>query len=232
MILFSFPKILSLFYSCLVSKTMYCSVCFKLLVGVDCFPTDISFEKTKFLFANGYNLEITYGLGIRHVSTSSNSRAPFCAEQYRPCACSFNFCEFMCVSLLLCLADHVLLVSSIHSGFLTLSAISFPGEFTESLGEGFDGDFQFKTVFQSVTPYAGIAVGLSICSPFVVGGSFSDYSWARHWSMYTAECFCKIQSQVLCNPSIIGYGFFLLEMSLGQIRILLITSTRFVLPLH
>lgn len=61
---------------------MYCSVCFKLLVGVDCFPTDISFEKTKFLFANGYNLEITYGLGIRHVSTSSNSRAPFCAEQY------------------------------------------------------------------------------------------------------------------------------------------------------
>lgn len=164
---FHFQKVLSLFYSCLVSKTMYCSVCFKLLVGVDCFPTDISFEKIKFLFSNGYNLEITYGLGIRHVSTSSNSRAPFCAEQYRPCACSFNFCEFMCVSLLLCLADHVLLVSSIHSGFLTLSAISFPGEFTESLGEGFDGDFQFKTVFQSVTPYAGIAVGLSICSPLL-----------------------------------------------------------------
>lgn len=73
----------------------------------------------------------------------------------------------MCVSLMLYLEDHVLLVSSIHSGSFTLSAISLTQEFTESLGEEFDGDFQFKTVFQSVTPYAGIAVGLCICSPLL-----------------------------------------------------------------
>lgn len=62
----------------------------------------------------------------------------------KPCACCPSLCEFICISVLLCLEGLALLVSSFPSGSYTLSAFS-SAEFSGPWGEGFDGDITSRT---------------------------------------------------------------------------------------
>lgn len=90
-----------------------------LFMRIICFPNGTPLEKTKFLFASAYQLEMASGWGMETVSASLSALGPHLVNIW---ACCLGLCELLCVPPLLCLesldslAFSILSDSSIREG--------------------------------------------------------------------------------------------------------------------
>lgn len=103
-----------------------------------------SLETTNYSFDKSSQLKIASGWGM---GTCAHFPDPLWdSTWYRLCPCGYNFCEILCMSVLLYLEVIDFLVASLPSGSYSLSFFSLKG-FPETWGQEFYGDFLFRALY-------------------------------------------------------------------------------------
>jgi hypothetical protein len=112
-------------------------------------PSETPLKNINFPFPSRFHLQITYLLGVGLTLLLFSAGILSDLKLCRPYMCCHNLCEFICVSVLLCLEDTIsFLFITIYESYML--SVSFSTHIPEPSVEGFDEDIPFFTVHSKV----------------------------------------------------------------------------------